>query len=578
MRLPVEFARFVSAFKQGRHLDALTSIDALIGAHPKAAALHWHRANCLEALERYTEMAPELDRLLALQPDYVPAIVKRVRFADIGCDEFDACAEDLPSSERARRDRDHAARAAAHSRRNEADLRRALQIDPNHVEALHLLSNVLRYREPGRSEHAEADALLARAIEIAPMRVELLDARATLLRSSALRRDDGPDDSDTVKTFSGMRFSRSKLEAALDDYDTCYALSGEYVYALRMGTLLHDLGRYAEALQHYDMALDKLEPEDAKRELILDMRARSENNGAGEREQMAKLIESAVVGDGRDRSLGDDVAAQALFGAANAIRAGRAVGEALDARMSEDPDTLLATSIAQQILNVAHEPPPQLEAVAAADYPAYQRRFVDHVAGEAGALGLRPIGDAEAKGLFPILGQRVLLRFFADDSGEIGIASFALKPKWPGILGFLWLLLTGKWRVATMVECVSQFDDGTHLSTQYENPSPFEYGDRIDIERLPRKTPIRDLLARHIARVARFKLQHPTNVAMVADDLDGMELRWREGQRVKCDYRTSIGYVTESELKRLLGAQHERFGDKVRTQLAMLAEDLADQD
>ena len=145
------------------------------------------------------------------------------------------------------------------------------------------------------------------------------------------------------------------------------------------------------------------------------------------------------------------------------------------------------------------------------------------------------------------------------------------------MLGFLWLLLTGKWKTSTMVECVSQFDDGTHLSTQYENPSPFEYGDRINIERLPRKTPVRDLLARHIARVARFKLQHPTNVAMVADDLEGMELRWREGQRVKRDYRTSIGYITETELKRLLGAQHERFGDKVRAQLAMLAEDLVDQ-
>ena len=93
---------------------------------------------------------------------------------------------------------------------------------------------------------------------------------------------------------------------------------------------------------------------------------------------------------------------------------------------------------------------------------------------------------------------------------------------------------------------------------------------------MPRKTSIRNLVARHIERVADFKRAHPANVAMVADDIEGMDLRWREGQRVKRDYRASIGYITENELKRLLGAHHARFGDKVKTQLAMLAEDLAD--
>ena len=574
MSLHPDFTRFSVAFKQARHQDALDLIDALIAAHPQAAALHWHRANCLEKLERYAEIAPTLNHLLTLKPDYAPAIVKRVQFADIdaGGDEGENEDEDLADDERARIDAEQRARALAASMRNEAELRRALAIDPDLVDGLFLLSNTLRYRDDGNGQVAEADALLDRAIELAPLRVDLIDARASLRRAAAMRYDDGPDDADTVRTFSGLRYSRSRLEAALADYETAFALSDEYRYAVRKGMLLHDLGRHDEALAAYDEALATMAADDPKRGFILETRAKSENNGAGEREQMARLIESGLIGDGRNRKLDEDIAAQALIAAANAIRAGKSVSEAIESRVSDDPDTLMATNIAQQILNVAHEPPPELELVDAAGYPSYQRRFVDAAARDIGALGLRHVGDAEAKGMFLILGQRVLLRFFADDTGEIGVASFAMKPKWPGVIGFLFLLLTGKWRVHRMLECVSQFDDGTHLSTQYDNPSIFEFGGCVQIERLPRKTPMRDLVARHIARVAQYKLAHPVSVAMAADDLDGMERRWREGQRVKRDYRASIGYITETELKRLLGVHHARFGDKVKSQLALLAE------
>ncbi len=580
MSLHPDFSRFADAFKQGRHQEALERIDALITANPQAAALYWHRANCLEKLERHSEIAATLDRLPALKPDYAPAIVKRVQFADLGLDEDlgELDDENATEAERARIDAEQRAQALAASMRNEAELRRALAIDPNLVDGLFLLSNTLRYRDDGNSQVAEADALLDRAIELAPLRIDLIDARASLRRSAAMRYDNGPDDADTVKTFSGLRYSRSRLEAALADYETAFALSDEYRYAVRKGMLLHDLGRYDEALAAYDEALATMAADDPKRGFILETRAKSEHNGAGEREQMARLIESGLIGDGKNRKLDEDIAAQALIAAANAIRAGKSVSEAIESRVSDDPDTLMATNIAQQILNVAHEPPPELEIVDAADYPAYQRRFVDAAARDIGALGLRHVGDAEAKGLFLMLGQRVLLRFFADDTGEIGVASFAMKPKWPGLIGFLFLLLTGKWRVHRMLECVSQFDDGTHLSTQYDNPSVFEFGGRVQIERLPRKTPMRDLVARHIARVAQHKLTHPTHVAMTADDLDGMERRWREGQRVKRDYRASIGYITESELKRLLGVHHARFGDKVKSQLALLAEDWAGRD
>lgn len=571
-----EFVRFADAFRHERYDEALTCIDALIASYPDQAPLHWHRANCLEKLERDAEVPQALDRVLALSPDYAPAIVKRVQYSNLFADVDEVELDDLDEAALSRIEREQQARAQAATRHNEAELRRALALDPNLVDGLYLLSNTLREYEDAESLHAEADALLDRAIELAPLRVDLIEARATRRRTAALCEFDRPVDADTIQTFQGIRYSRGGLEAALADYDTAHALAGGYRFAVRKGMILHDLGRYDEALASYDEALGAMDSNDPKRQFILETRALSENNGAGEREQTARMIEDAVRGDGKDRVAIDDIAAQAMLSAAQAIRAGKPLNEAIDARISEDPDDLMAINIAQQILNVAHEPAPQLEVVDAGSFPSYQRRHVEQLGTQAEAIGLRTVGDAEAKGMFLVLGQRVLLRFFADESGEIGIAGFAMKPKWPGFIGFLLLLLTGKWRTHRMLECVTQFDDGTHLSTQYENPSVFEFGDKIQIERVSLKTSMQDLVARHAERVAAHKATHPQAVAMVADDLEGMEHRWREGQRVKRAFRSSIGYVTDAELKRLLGAHHARFATKVKAKLAMLADDLAE--
>lgn len=569
-----DFIRFADAFHDGRHEDALRMIDRLIEALPEVAPLYWHRANCLEKLDRHDEVPAALDRVLQLAPDHVPAIVRRVEYAlqsehdGEQADSLHGAADDA-FSERTRVGR---ASLAA-----EAELRRALAIDPRSVDALALLSNVLRWRDGKPDAAAEADRLLDQAIAIAPARVDLLDARASIHRAAALLDGDervAAEEDATVQTWSGMRYSRAKLEQALSDYARCLELSGQQRYAVRMGMVLHDLGRHDEALARYDQALASMAADDPFREHVLDLRERSVDSGAGEREQMARLIESALSDDDKDRSLQDDIAAQALLGAANAIRAGSTMEAALEARLSEDPDTLLATSVAQQILNMAHEPAPRLVAADAANYPAYQRRFVAAVAREMQPLQLRHVADAEAQGLFPMLGQHVLIRFFADAGGDVGVAAFAVKPKWPGWLGFALLLLSGKWKVASMVECVSQFDDGTHLSTQHDNPSPFEFGGDIRIERMPRSTPVRQLVARHLERVAAHKAQRPGSSALPGNDLAEIEVRWRAGQLAKRAFLESVGYVTDAELKQLLGGQHERFAGKVRAQLRLLAAQL----
>ncbi len=297
-------------------------------------------------------------------------------------------------------------------------------------------------------------------------------------------------------------------------------------------------------------------------------------NGLVQREQTARMLESAIANDGRDRELSQDVVAQAVLSAAGAVRRGKSLGAALDARISDDPEQMLVISIAAQILNVANEPAPGLVEVEAIAYPAYQRKFIENCKRELCMLGLHPVAYAEAQGMALMLGQRVLLGFFADDSGETGVACFAMKPKWPGWLGFLILFLSGKWKAVEMTECVSQFDDGAHLSTQFVSPSAFEFGPPMHIEKLPRTASLTELVTRHSGRIAEYQRAHSATQPMCSFDLHGIEQRWISGQDAKKSYRASIGYITDTELKGLLGPHYGRLASKVREQVKVLATDL----
>ncbi|GGY83367.1 hypothetical protein GCM10011613_30320 [Cellvibrio zantedeschiae] len=568
-----EFENFKKAYQEGNFNYALHSLKKLLVTYPNSFALRWHHAKVLEKLERFTEARVAVGKVLKLRSDFVPALIMQVQLDfHQGSDESD----DLDEF-------DEEPVLSEHARFNliEQRLYKILSIDPNAVDALHMLSGLLRGHE-GDAHVVKANQLLNRAISLAPERVDLLEDRGNSLLGSAIVQDgDTTNSINIVSTFSGMRYKRDQMELALSDFHTCYQITSEHRFGLRVASILHDLGRFNEALAAYDKVLANVSADDPYRSIIIERRARSENNGGGEREQMAQLLESAIADSGKDRSLEEDNVAQALLSAANAVRSGKSVSDALDERLSDDPDDNMATNIAAQILNVANEPPPNLVAVDPKDFPSYQQKFIARCKRDLEAQGLQHVADAEAEGMRMMLGSRVLLSFYADAEGEMGVAAFCMKPKKPNPLAILFLLMTGKWKlvgtlfkVNTLVECVSQFSNGDYLNTQYFSVSPFEYGPPIYIEKLSPKVSIAGLVARHQERLEDHKLAHPSIVTMQALDLAGMEERWVNGQAVKRAYRQSIGYITEPELKQLLGAYYDKFADKVRAKLKVLAADL----
>lgn len=523
--------------RDGDFAGALIPLEALIAVHPRSAALRWHRSRCLRALDRDAEAAADLDTVLALKPDYVPALVARAELAE--ADDAGDQAIDL--------------------------LRRARAIDAGDADVAFRLALLLADHGGGD----EAIALLSRAIVADPSRHEAWRLRADLRHHLA---SSPADDADVVSDPLGMRYDRAQLESALADYQAAVAIADDLRVDLRIADIAQRLGRYEEAVVHCDAVLARLSADDPVRPHVQELRDRAAAGPDGEREHYARMIEAALgEAAGADRSLQDDVAHAALRGAADQIRRGGDVASALDDFVPESPEDASANYIAHQIHNLAHEPPPGLEAAVAGEFPRYQQRHLAAVRSAIEPLGYVHLTDAEAKNLGQTLGQRVLIGLYLHPQYGTA-AAYAMRPKWPGLLGFLALLVTGRWRAQRMLECVSRFADGTFLSTREAGADVFEYGaaESFHLEKLADGSGPRAVAERHAARVRERLADLPGAAVDVPTTLDAIEGQWIESNQLKAEYRRSIDYVTDTELRSLLGKHYDRYAEKVRARLALM--------
>jgi tetratricopeptide (TPR) repeat protein len=288
-----EFETFKHAFNEARFDDALRSVKKLLAKYPQSVALYWHHARVLEKLERFGQARIALNKVLKVRNDFVPALIMQVRLDfhdDSGTDIENEIFNDGPEyKERARFDI------------IEERLYKILSIDPNAVDALHMLSGILR-GHAGNTHLVKANQLLNRAIGLAPKRVDLIEDRANSFLANVIEDENihTTNGTDIVTTVSGARYYRNVLEQALVDFQRCYRLSHQHRYGLRVGSILHDLGRFNEALATYDQVLTHVPEDDPYRALIIERRARSEHSNI-ERE---KILDIALTNsDKKQKSL-----------------------------------------------------------------------------------------------------------------------------------------------------------------------------------------------------------------------------------------------------------------------------------
>jgi len=522
--------------RDGDFAGALTPLEALIAVHPRSAALRWHRSRCLRALDRDAEAIADLDTVLAIKPDYVPALIARAELA-----EADDAGEEAIGL-----------------------LRRALAIDAGDGDVAFRLALLLA--DHGADD--EAIALLTRAIASDPSRHEAWRLRADLRHRLAASP---ADDADVVSDPLGMRYDRARLEAALADYQAAAAIADDLRVDLRIADIAQRLGRHEEAVVHGDAVLTRLAADDPVRPHVQELRDRAAAGPDGEREHYARMIEAALGDSAADRDLREDVAHAALRGAADQIRKGADVSSALEAFVPDSADDASATYIAHQIHNLAHEPPPGLEPAVPGEFPGYQQRHLATVRRTIEPLGYVHLTDAEARNLGQTLGQRVLIGLYVHPQYGTA-AAYAMRPRWPGLLGFLALFVSGKWRAQRMLECVSRFADGTFLSTREAGADVFEYGgaESFHLEKLADGSGPRAVAERHAARVRERLADLPGSAVDVPTTLDAIEGQWIESNQLKAEYRRSIDYVTDTELRSLLGKHYDRYAEKVRARLALM--------
>ena len=533
--------------RAGEYASALPILDQKLAERPDQAPLHWHRSHCLSALGRPEEALAAVLRVIELNSDFAKAWLRRAELTF-------ALRGDYPE--------------------REGDLQLAVALDATLAPAHRALA-LIRHQ---RGQLAEAEAALDQALALDAADGEGYALRALWAGNAARRPAPGED---TVPAANGASLSRRRLESAVSDLRRALPLVADASrYRMQLARRLQDLGHHGEAVAEYELLLAALPPEHVLRSVAEEMRRQAWEQGAAERDaaaaaqaaELASRLEAAATPepDAGRRSVEDDLAASLLRNAAQQMRQGKDLSAVLEPLGDGEPDTLLALGIADKLFQLGHQPASDLRPAPAEIFPAFMRHHAIVARQQLAALGFGYLGDFDPRHLAPLLAESTLLRCCLSSEGTVAL-SFALRPTWPGWIGWLRLRLSGQPRSAAVIEFGTEFDDGQFLVTNNSGDvNAFGPGPQVGLLSLAPATSAERLFENHVRRCGDYLRQHPQAERLAVSDLAGLVAMQDRYAQAKNAYRQSIGYVTDEELQRLLGPRQE-LAERVREQLARLA-------
>lgn len=470
----------------GDYAGALALVDRLLDGQPDASALHWYRARCQIKLGQFEQARLSLARVLEDRPNFVPALMLRVKLARDTHEFFDA----------------------------EPLLRRILMLEPDRARAMYWLADALLLKEDGSER--EALALLDKSIALAPDLLKARSRRADFLLGTAQEVDEA---SEVILDAKGQRSDKRKLEAALEDFQFILRYTRNERAAMRAANVLIRLGRKAEAAELFDQMLEKIDDSDPKRDALEGLRQQTKGNGktgAASRTTRLKKARIKPPGSGSDHAI--------------------------------------ALRIAMQLYQVAFEPSPGLRKIETKSLPGYQRKFAERCSKALQPMGFKYLADAQAQHLTERDGQPYLVRIFIHPT----LGTFLAHASKPTLAQQL------RGQIHTHLEAMAVLSNdllvGTYLPSQEE--IGFD-GSAYRVEMLAPNTPILDLVKRHHKRLNAVWKEFPGVHLSMAQDLTDVEEQWVRRNSAKKANRRALDYVTEEELRRLLGPRHDHLQAKV---------------
>ncbi|HBR98905.1 MAG TPA: hypothetical protein DD979_16240 [Gammaproteobacteria bacterium] len=392
--------------------------------------------------------------------------------------------------------------------------------------------------------------------------------RGTMISVWALMPDDTEE---TVVGKWGNRYSRQLLEAAVSDFTSALAITVDASVLLQRAELLSNLNRYDEAIADIDRILETLPSDYEGRDHYLELRDAYAGGPENERHTVATLIrESASLGTATERTAMENIVNDVVEEAADKVLEGDDLEAALEDLANEDHDTWAAISVARSIYNLGNLPKSDWVAVPEANIPPRALRWAAATQSSMEQLGFRDLGDFEDVALTPVIGQRIVARLMLSRDGSTWAALYKPQVPWPGLFGWLKLVLSGQWFISGIVELESATQSGHCIVTNNAgNLDPFNYGPDIDKCGLKAKTSVSHLLDTHIERQQRYAKN--ASDLILADNLDDI-FKQQENQRLtKNAFRHAIDHYDEDELKQVLGNQFKAMGEPVRLQLQDMA-------
>ena len=436
----------------------------------------------------------------------------------------------------------------------------AMQDWPDNVPLRLTLANV--YFQTDRRQPAES---LAR-LEDLNLSIEDLLERANTFNSWAMI----PDEEDEVVVGQrAIRYVRRFLELALTDLDAAIDSGGESQLLLRRAEVLANLGEFERAARDVDQLIASMDADHPALEILEQRRDEFAAGPDGERQKLANMLRNVYREEGQrgNRTAQEGLARDVLEVAAERILAGQDLQSALADIDAEDEAVWVALSIAQQLHGLSQQPAPDWRRVDCKDYPSVAVRWANKVRKELERNGFRNLGDYEDQNLIEQLGQRVFVRLMVDQSGTTAAAVYALRVPWPGLMGWLKMLLAGAPRLYRIVELESALQgDRFLISNNAGSADPFGYGDVVVKQSLPLRVNLSQVMQAHQAA-----LQALVESGQILQDISSIEalMALQDKQRqAKNEYRRSIGYVTDQELEALLGERYSELETLVREKLS----------